>query len=73
MVTVPLPASLGSTPEQAACLRDALLFQDRIEVQLHATHGRLWARVSCQVYNDDRDMDALALAVEKHMTRRAGD
>jgi len=71
MATVPLPASLGSTPEQAACLRDALLFQDRIEVQLHATHGRLWTRVSCQVYNDDNDVETLARAVEKHMTRRA--
>jgi len=73
MATVPLPASLGSTPEQAACLRDALLFQDRIEVQLHATHGRLWARVSCQVYNDDGDVETLARAIGRRMTGRALD
>jgi len=67
MATVPLPAALGSTPEQAACLRDALLFEDRIEVQLHAAHRRLWARVSCQVYNDDADIEALARAIERRI------
>ena len=30
----------------------ALLFDDRIEVQVHAAHGRLWARISAQVYNE---------------------
>lgn len=63
MVTVPLPAGLGEDAEAAARLRDALLFEDRIEVQLHAAHGRLWVRISAQVYNDVADMERLAEAV----------
>jgi isopenicillin-N epimerase len=63
MVTVPLPDRLGSTPEDAARLRDALLFEDRIEVQVHAWKGRLWTRVSAQVYNEMDDIERLATAV----------
>ena len=64
MATVQLPDRMGSTPEDAARLRDALLFEDRIEIQLHAWRDRLWVRVSAQVYNDVRDIDRLAAAVE---------
>jgi len=63
MATVPLPERLGSTQEDAARLRDALLFEDRIEIQLHAWRDRLWVRVSAQVYNDIRDIERLASAV----------
>jgi len=63
MSTVPLPAGSGSTAEDAARLRDALLHQDNIEVQLHATKGRLWTRVSTQIYNDRADIERLADAV----------
>jgi len=63
MVTVPLPEGLGATKEDAARLRDALLFEDRIEVQLHASRGRLWTRVSAQIYNDRDDIERLASAV----------
>jgi isopenicillin-N epimerase len=64
MATVQLPDRMGSTPEDAARLRDALLFEDRIEIQLHAWRDRLWVRVSAQVYNDARDVERLAAAVE---------
>jgi len=64
MVTVPLPARFGSTPEQAARLRDALLFEDRIEIQVHAGYGGLWIRVCAQVYNDMSDIDRLASAIQ---------
>ena len=63
MATVPLPERMGSTPEDAARLRDALLFEDRIEAQLHAWRDRLWVRVSAQVYNDLHDVERLASAV----------
>lgn len=63
MATVPLPESLGETVEHAACLRDALLFEDRIEVQLHAWQGRLWTRISAQIYNDMADIERLGEAV----------
>src|SRR6185436_1074541 len=36
MATLPLPGRLGGTPDQANRLRDALLFDDRIEAQIHA-------------------------------------
>jgi isopenicillin-N epimerase len=63
MVTVPLPPSAGTTDEEATRLRLALLEEDRIEVQLHAWRGRLWVRVSAQVYNDLSDVERLARAV----------
>ena len=63
MVTVPLPDSAGATDDDATRLRLALLIEDRIEVQLHAWRGRLWTRVSLQVYNDVDDISRLADAV----------
>jgi isopenicillin-N epimerase len=68
MVTVSLPDSLGATAQDAARLRDALLDADHIEVQVHAGYGRLWVRVSAQVYNDLTDIERLGEAI----TRRAG-
>ena len=65
MVTVPLPQSAGSTDDDATRLRLALLVEDRIEVQLHAWRGRLWARVSTQIYNDPADVMWLGEAVAR--------
>jgi isopenicillin-N epimerase len=67
MVTVPLPDRAGSTPEEGARLRDALLFEDKIEVQVHAGHRRLWTRVCAQVYNDMSDVTRLADAVARRI------
>jgi isopenicillin-N epimerase len=63
MATVALPASMGSTPDEAMHLRSQLLFEDRIEVALHAYRGRLHARISAQIYNDLEQVERLALAV----------
>jgi isopenicillin-N epimerase len=65
MVTVPLPSSLGATAVEATRLRDALLHDDRIEVQLHAAHDRLWVRVSAQTYNDVTDLERLSAAITR--------
>ena len=62
MATVMLPDGVGSTADDAARLRDALLFGDRIEVQLHAFRGRLYARICGQVYNEPADIERLATA-----------
>jgi isopenicillin-N epimerase len=67
MVTVPLPAEAGATDADATRLRLALLVDDRIEVQLHAWRGRLWTRVSAQVYNDRSDIQRLAEAVGRRL------
>ena len=63
MITVPLPVASGSTLEEAEALRTRLLVEERVEVQMHAWHGRVWARVSAQVYNDLSDVERLADAV----------
>ena len=63
MATVPMPSAAGSQPEDALRIRDALLFDHHIEVQVHAGHGRIWARISAQVYNEISDVERLADAV----------
>jgi isopenicillin-N epimerase len=63
LVTVPLPERAGATEDEARRLRLSLLVEDRIEVHVHAWRGRLWTRVSAQVYNDRSDMERLADAV----------
>ncbi len=63
MATLALPAILGSAREDADRVRDALLFERHIEVQVHAWRGRLWARISGQIYNDFEDVERLAAAV----------
>jgi selenocysteine lyase/cysteine desulfurase len=65
MVTLPLPEALGSTADDASRLRDRLLEEDRIEVQVSGGHGRLWTRISAQIYNDWGDIDRLGAAVER--------
>jgi isopenicillin-N epimerase len=65
MATVTLPPQAGSTREEALRLRDALLFEDAIEIPVHAYRGQLRARISAQVYNDMDDMERLADAVLK--------
>lgn len=63
LVTVPLPERAGATDEEAKRLRLSLLVDDRIEVALHAWRGRLWTRLSLQVYNERSDVERLADAV----------
>jgi isopenicillin-N epimerase len=67
MATVPLPESAGGSPAEAMALRDALLFEDGIEVQMHAYRGRVWARISAQIYNAMEDIDRLAAAVSRRV------
>lgn len=67
MATVPLPHGAGTSKLDAVALRDALLFEDHIEVQLHAWHDRLWMRVSAQTYNEISDYEKLADAVSRRI------
>jgi isopenicillin-N epimerase len=63
MATIPLPGRMGTTREDAQRLKDGLLFEDRIEVATHARHGRVWVRISAQIYNQPSDLERLAEAV----------
>lgn len=68
MATLALPAELGASDADAALLRDALLFEDSIEVGVKAGGGRLWVRIAAQIYNEMADYERLGEAV----LRRAG-
>jgi isopenicillin-N epimerase len=63
MVTVAVPEGAGTTDADATRLRLALLLEEQIEVHVHAWRGRLWARVSAQIYNERADVERLADAV----------
>ncbi|HEV7671125.1 MAG TPA: aminotransferase class V-fold PLP-dependent enzyme [Thermoanaerobaculia bacterium] len=71
MISVPLPAALGSTRADAGALKDALLYEDHIEVNPFALGGRLWIRIAAQVYNDLEDFDRLGAAIEARTLKPA--
>ncbi len=65
MATVPLPARFATADAATAQrVRDALLVDHGIEAPVLARGGRLWTRLSFQVYNDESDVDRLAAAIE---------
>ncbi|HEX6242353.1 MAG TPA: aminotransferase class V-fold PLP-dependent enzyme, partial [Polyangiales bacterium] len=63
MIVARLPDAAGKSQDEADRLRDALLFEDKIEVPLVALAGGVWARVSAQIYNESSDVERLAEAV----------
>ena len=60
MVTLPLPVDLPGSAEAVAHWRLKLLRENNIEVPIHSIGGRLWVRISAQVYNEMVDYEALA-------------
>ncbi len=67
MATVMLPERAGTTRAAAMAMRDALLFDDGIEVHVQAYRERVQVRISAQIYNDMTDIDRLAEAVLRHV------
>jgi isopenicillin-N epimerase len=67
MAALALPARLGGEPAVAASLHDRLLDRHRIEVPVFAHAGRLWLRVSAQIYNERADYERLAEAAAREM------
>ena len=65
MVTLPLRA--GTSRDEALAMRDSLLFDEGIEVHMNAYGGRVRARISAQIYNDESDIDRLAEAVLRRL------
>ncbi len=60
MVTIPLPVDEAGTAEAVARWRMELLTEHHIEVPIHAINGRLYVRISAQVYNQLSDYETLA-------------
>lgn len=69
MITVPLPAGAASSDADVQALRDALLYEDRIELQLHWWRNIGWARVSAQIYVEASDVERLAQAVLRRVRK----
>jgi isopenicillin-N epimerase len=63
MVTLPLPGREEASEANARRWHDRLWQQHRIEVPVMAFNQRLWLRISAQIYNEQSDYQALALAV----------
>ena len=63
LVSVPLPERAGSSAQEAFALQHALLYQDRIEIPILPVNGRLYARISAQVYNEMSDIERLGQAL----------
>ena len=63
MATVVLPESVGRTVDESLDVRDRLLFEHEIEVQLHSFRDRLHARISAQIYNTMEDIEQLAESI----------
>ena len=60
MALAALPDRFAADKETAQALRDQLLFEHDIEVPVLPWRGRLWARLSAQVYNEISDFERLA-------------
>jgi isopenicillin-N epimerase len=65
MVTLPLPVDEIGTPEAVARWRLTLLREHRVEVPIILIDGKLWGRISAQVYNEMSDYAALAKVFAK--------
>ena len=65
MVTVPLPERYGSQRDDAARVRDWLLFDEGIEVNVSERDGVLRVRVAIQIYNEMSDVERLADVVAR--------
>lgn len=65
MSAVELPAFNGQAPSPrfASAVQHALRERHRIEVPVACAAGKLWCRVSCQIYNTLQDYQKLADAV----------
>ncbi|MBM3491757.1 MAG: aminotransferase class V-fold PLP-dependent enzyme [Alphaproteobacteria bacterium] len=63
MHLVALPEGFAANPSAALRLRDRLLRSHRIEVPVIARAGRLWLRLSAQVYNELADYERLVPAI----------
>ena len=64
MIAIRLPRAFGGDTAAAQRVRDRLLFEHAIEVQVITWRERLWMRISIQVYNELADLELLAGALD---------
>jgi len=67
MASLALPAPFGATPEAATALHDRLFDRHRIQVPVIPLGGRLWLRISAQIYNERADYERLAAALRSEL------
>ena len=67
MVTLELPGRVRADAAAVQALRDALLFEDRIEVQMHVFKGRAWVRLCGQAYVEASDVERFADALDRRV------
>lgn len=67
MATIQLPSSVAADAAVVQRLRDALLYEDRIEAQMNVFKDRAWVRFCGQAYIESSDIDRLRDAIDKRV------
>jgi isopenicillin-N epimerase len=67
MATIELPTSLPGEVEVGRVLNARIWEKHRIEVPIFAFAGKLWVRISAQVYNELAEYEELAAALKKEL------
>jgi isopenicillin-N epimerase len=67
MATIELPTNLPGEVEVGRALNARIWEKHRIEVPIFAFAGKLWVRISAQVYNELAEYEALADALKKEL------
>jgi isopenicillin-N epimerase len=65
IITLPAPVDLPGTGQAALDLQDRLWDEHGIAVPAFPIRGRLWLRISAQIYNQISDYERLALALAR--------
>jgi isopenicillin-N epimerase len=67
MVTVLLPERVEAQPAAVQRLKDALLFEDGIETQIHVFRGRVCLRIAAQIYNEAEEYERLWAGIARRI------
>lgn len=63
LVTFPVPFAVEPTEQAHRALHDELLYKHSIEIPTFLFGGKVWLRISAQIYNDMGDYEALVRAL----------
>jgi isopenicillin-N epimerase len=67
MATIELPTTLAGEVDVGRALNARIWEKHRIEVPIFAFAGKLWVRISAQVYNELAEYEELAAALKKEL------